>query len=272
MKERKGTSMDPEQIRGLIRTGEVFDLGMEYYVGMPHHPNHPPFAFSLTKIHGDVVYEEGVSASNCMFATGGHTGTHFDAHGHISKDRKIFGVEDVGPWQDYRGLKKGGLEETSPVVARGVLFDVAGLEGVDCLDRDYEIGEEELIAAAKRQNISVEKGDVVLIRTGWIKHFSDPKEYVSFEEGSPGLVVSGARWLVGKGVSYVGSDTLALEKTPTASLPVHVFLLVENGIHIMEVVYLEELAEKGIYEFLFMVSPLKIRGGTGSPVRPIAIA
>lgn len=263
--------MDAERMRSLIKTGEVFDLGMEYYVGMPHHPNHPPFAFSLTKIHGDVVYEEGVSAANCLFTTGGHTGTHFDAHGHVSKDLKVYGVDDVRPWQDYHGLKKGGLEGTSPVVARGVLFDIAGLEGVDCLDRSYEIGEAQLNAAAKRQNTVIEKGDVVLIRTGWIKHFADPKEYVSFEKGSPGLVVSGAKWLFEKGMSCIGSDTLALEKTPTASLPVHVFLLVENGIHIMEVLNLEELAKKGIYEFLFMVSPLKIRGGTGSPIRPIAV-
>jgi len=263
--------MDPEKLKNTVKKGEVFDLGMEYHVGMPHHPNHPPFAFSLTKIHGDVIYEEGVSAANCMFASGGHTGTHFDAIGHISKNGKIHGVEDIGQWQDYQGLKKGGIDQASPVVARGVLLDVAGLEGVDCLAGDYEIGEEQLKAAGKRQNISIEKGDVALIRTGWIKYYGEPKKYVAFEEGSPGLVISGAKWLVEKGISLIGSDTLALEKTPTASLPVHVLLLVENGINIMEVMNLEELAKKGAYEFLFMVSPLKIRGGSGSPIRPIAI-
>jgi len=62
--------MNPNKIKALINSGKVYDLGMEYYVGMPHHPNHPPFAFSLTKKHGDVVYEGGVSASNCLFTTG----------------------------------------------------------------------------------------------------------------------------------------------------------------------------------------------------------
>lgn len=75
-----------------------------------------------------------------------------------------------------------------------------------------------------------------------------------------------------KGAAYVGSDTVALEKTPSANLPVHVILLARNGIHIIEVMYLEELAADRVYEFLFMVSPLKIRGGTASPVRPVAVA
>lgn len=70
----------------------------------------------------------------------------------------------------------------------------------------------------------------------------------------------------------MGSDTVALEKTPSANLPVHVILLARNGIHIIEVMYLEELAADRVYEFLFMVSPLKIRGGTASPVRPVAVA
>ena len=106
---------------------------MEYYVGMPHHPNHPPFAFSLTKKHGDMVYEGGVSASNCLFTTGGHTGTHFDALGTSVSMATIHGVGDITPWQDYQGLKKGGIDKALPAVTRGVLLDIAGLKGVSCL-------------------------------------------------------------------------------------------------------------------------------------------
>jgi kynurenine formamidase len=264
--------MDPEKIRNLIRKGKTYDLGMEYYVGMPHHPNHPPFAFSLTKKHGEVVYEGGVSASNCLFTTGGHTGTHFDAHGHISLDGQVYGVGDITGWQDYHGLKKAGIEKVPPVVTRGVLLDIAGLEGTPCLDSSYEIDSRALQEALKRQGSVIEKGDAVLIRTGWIRYFVDPQEYVSHEHGCPGLIEEGAEWLVEKGAAYVGGDTLALEKTPTASLPVHVILLVRNGIHILEALYLEELAKDEVYEFLFMASPLKIRGGTASPVRPLAVA
>jgi kynurenine formamidase len=264
--------MNPEKLRNLINTGKVYDLGMEYYVGMPHHPNHPPFAFSLTKKHGDLVYEGGVSASNCLFTTGGHTGTHFDALGHISRNGGIHGVDDIGPWQDYHGLKKGGIEQARPAVTRGVLLDFAGLEGVSCLDSDYSIGADKIQKALERQKISIDKGDAVLIRTGWIQYFDDPLKYSSHHEGCPGLVVDGAQLLVKSGVAYVGADTLALEKTPATNLPVHVVLLVQNGVHILEAMNMEELAADGTYEFLFMASPLKIRGGTASPVRPVAVA
>ncbi|MGO9021280.1 MAG: cyclase family protein [Syntrophobacteraceae bacterium] len=262
--------MNTEKIKNLLGSGRVYDLGMEYFVGMPHHPNHPPFAFSLTKLHGEVVYAGGVSACNCLFTTGGHTGTHFDALGHIALNGEVCGVGDIGPWQDYKGLKKGGIHEVAPVVTRGVLLDIAGLEGKTCLDASYEVGTKALKEAAKRQNSHIDRGDAVLIRTGWILYFDEPAKYISHQEGCPGLTEEGAEWLVERGVKYVGSDTVALEKTPSANLPVHVTLLVRNGIHIIEAMNLEDIAKDGVYEFLFMASPLKIRGGTASPVRPIA--
>jgi len=264
--------MDPKKIAQLVTTGKVYDLGMEYYVGMPHHPNHPPFAFSLTKLHGEMVYEGGVSACNCLFTTGGHTGTHFDALGHISLKGEVHGVGDISPWQAYEGLKRGGIHEVAPVVTRGVLLDIAGLEGKSCLDPDYRIGIKTLQEAVKRQEISIEKGDALLIRTGWIKYFQEPVKYNGHHEGCPGLVEEGAEWLVSKGVRYVGADTVALEKTPTPNLPVHVILLVRNGIHIIEAMNLEQIAQERVYEFLFFASPLKIRGGSASPVRPVAMA
>ena len=264
--------MDPQIIKRIVRKGKTYDLGMEYYVGMPHHPNHPPFAFSLTKMHGDVIYPGGVSACNCLFTTGGHTGTHFDAHGHISLDGEVYGVGDIRPWQDYHGLKKAAIDQVPPVVTRGVLLDIAGLEGVSCLDADYEIGSDALKAALKKQHGTIAKGDAVLIRTGWIRYFSDTQAYTGHEGGCPGLIEAGADWLVQKGAAYVGGDTLALEKTPCPNLPVHVILLVRNGIHILEAMNLEDLAHDKVTEFLFMAAPLKIRGGTASPVRPIAVS
>jgi kynurenine formamidase len=263
--------MNTEEIKGLVNTCRVFDLGMEYYTGMPHHPNHPPFAFSLTKVHGDMVYAQGVSAANCLFTTGGHTGTHMDAHGHISVNNQVYGVGDIDPWQDYQGLQKAGIHEAAPVFTRGVLFDVAGLEGVECLAPDYRVTAEVLKACAERQGTTPGPGEAALIRTGWIQHFQNARKYISHHEGCPGLVEDGAEWLVERGIGYAGADTVALEKTPSANLPVHVILLATNGIHIIEAMNLEELAEAEIYEFLFIVSPLKIRGGTASPVRPLAI-
>lgn len=177
--------MDRKELGGLIQKGKVYDLGMEYYVGMPHHPNHPPFAFSLSKIHGEVLYEGGVSACNCLFTTGGHTGTHLDALGHIALNGEVHGVGDIGPWQAYEGLKKGGIDEVQPVVTRGVLLDIAKLEGRACLDSDYRIGRKALEEAAKCEGCSVEPGDAVLIRTGWIRYFADPQSTIPIMRGAP---------------------------------------------------------------------------------------
>lgn len=264
--------MDSKLIKDLVRTGKVYDLGMEYFVGMPHHPNHPPFAFTLMKLHGEIVYQGGVSACNCLFTTGGHTGTHIDAPGHISLNKEVYGIGDIEPWQDYCGLKKGGIDRVPPIVTRGVLLDIAEKEKVECLDAHYRIDSKALQSAAEAQRVSIRPGDGVLIRTGWIRKYPKPHEYVSHEGGCPGLVEDAAQWLADKNVSCVGSDTLALEKTPTSNLPVHVTLLVKNGILIMEVLNLEDLAKERVHEFLLVVSPLKIRGGTASPVRPLALS
>jgi kynurenine formamidase len=83
--------------------------------------------------------------------------------------------------------------------------------------------------------------------------------------------LEGARWLSDRGVFAAGSDTVAFEKQPDPAMPVHVHLLVEKGIHIIECLNLEELAAAGVHEFLFIALPLKIRGATGSPVRPVAV-
>jgi kynurenine formamidase len=86
----------------------------------------------------------------------------------------------------------------------------------------------------------------------------------------PGPEIEGARWLSKRGVFAAGSDTVAFERVPSA-MAVHVHLLVESGIHIIEALNLEELARDRIYEFVFVAAPLKIRGGTGSPIRPLAL-
>lgn len=160
----------------------------------------------------------------------------------------------------------------APVVSRGVFLDIAGLEGVPVLDAEYSIGAEVLERAVQRQGVTVERGDTLLFRTGWIQYFYNAGKYISHHEGCPGLTEDGAAWLVDRGVAFVGSDTSALEKTPTRTLSVHGILLCRHGIYIMEMLNLEDLARDSVYEFLFVACPLKIRGGTGSPIRPIALS
>ena len=244
---------------------KVYDLAQPYFTGMPHHPTHPPFLFSLVKRHGDYTGPAGHSSASESFALGGHVGTHIDALCHYSCDGKLYGGQDVENVQSYAGgIEKLSVDTIPPIVRRGVLLDIAG---ATILPEDFEITPAHLEAA---QTVEIRPGDVVLLRTGWATYWDDPRRYVSGVRG-PGPALAAARWLSARGIFAAGSDTLAFEKVPAPGMPVHVHLLVEQGIHIMECLNLEELSAACVYEFLFIAAPLKIRGATGAPIRPIAV-
>jgi kynurenine formamidase len=247
---------------------KVYDLGQPYFTGMPHHPLHPPFLFGLVKQHGEYVGPGGSSSSSDAIALGSHVGTHIDALCHFSCGGKLFGGVDAVDVQSYTGgLQKYSIDTIPPIVRRGVLLDIARVAGVDILPADFVITPEHL----EQTGVAIQPGDVALLRTGWAKYFEDPAKFISQVCG-PGPGIAGARWLSSKGVFAAGSDTVAFEKVPDPAMPVHVHLLVESGIHIIECLNLEDLAADRVYEFQFIAAPMKIRGATGAPVRPIAIA
>jgi kynurenine formamidase len=130
----------------------------------------------------------------------------------------------------------------------------------------------ELTGAATRHEVAVEPGDVVLVRTGWSRHWQDPPTFNGLAGGYPGLTADGADWLIDREISLTGSDTPAYEVAPDRGVSVHARLLVDAGIQIIENLELEELARDGIYEFLFVALPLRLVGGTASPVRPVALS
>jgi kynurenine formamidase len=262
---------------GILGRSRVFDLAQPYFVGMPHFPTHPPFLFGLTKKHGDMVTEGGVSSAADAIALGSHVGTHIDALSHFSCGGKLHGGIDVRPVQsDAGGVQKHSVDTIAPILRRGVLIDVAGHLKQDALPADFAITPEHLNSAVKAQNVTVEKGDVVVLRTGWARFWNDAGRYITGGRGTvasgPGPELEAARWLSSRGVFAAGSDTVAFERVPAAEMPVHAHLLVESGIHIIEALNLEEIARERVYEFAFIAAPLKIRGGTGSPIRPIALA
>ena len=251
----------------LLAKAKVYDLAQTYFVGMPHYPTHPPFLFSLTRQHGEYPGPEGHSSSAEAIGLGGHVGTHIDALCHFSYRGKLFGGAEVA--QSY-GAGHAGLtvDTIAPILRRAVLLDLVGMLGDSPLAEDFEVTPEHLETAAR--GVEIRRGDVVLIRTGWAQYFAEPRKFLAEGKG-PGPSIAGARWLSGRGVFAAGSDTLAFEKIPAATMPVHVHLLVESGIHIMECLNLEELAKAQVREFLLIAAPLKIRGGTGAPMRPIAL-
>jgi len=260
------------ELLNLIRKAKVYDLAQPYFVGMPHYPTHPPFLFSLSKKHGDYLAPGEVSSAADAFTLGGHVGTHLDALCHFSQGGKLHGGLEAAGIQSYSaGLERLSIDTVAPILRRGVLLDIAGQLGVEALPVDFTITPHHLDSAALDHRIEVEPGDVVLLRTGWGQYWNDPARYLSEVHG-PGPEEPAARWLSDRGIFAAGSDTIAFEKVPAPSLPVHVHLLVDKGIHIIEALNLEELARARVYEFLFVAAPLKIRGGTGSPIRPFALS
>lgn len=258
------------KIRNLIDAAgacRFIDLAQPYYTGIPHHPAHPPFLYGLNKKHGDYVNPGGASSASEGLALGAHVGTHIDALCHFTCDGKLFGGVDVAPLQSYAGgLERHTIDGVAPLFRRGVLLDIAKLAGVDALPKDFVVTPEHLDATG----VSVQPGDVALIRTGWGRYWDDAAQFIS-QVHSPGPRVEGAKWLSARGVFAAGSDTAPFEFTPSPKMDVHVHLLVECGIHIIECLNLEELSACGAAEFVFMAAPLKIRGGTGSPIRPYAL-
>jgi kynurenine formamidase len=260
-----------------IRSATVIDLAQPYFPGMPHFPTHPPFLFGLTKKHGDLVTEGGVSSSADALALGSHVGTHIDALCHFSCGGKLYGGIDVMSMQsDASGIQRYSVDTIAPIMRRGVMLDMAAHANMEALPVEYVITPDHLEAVAKKQNVTIGKGDVVLLRTGWARFWSNAGRYITGGKGTvaacPGPELEGARWLSSKGIFAAGSDTVAFERVPATEMPVHVHLLVESGIHIIECLNLEELSRRRVYDFVFIATPLKIRGATGSPIRPLALA
>ncbi len=238
---------------------------------MPHHPGHPPFLFSLTKKHGDFVTATGMSSAADSIAMSGHTGTHIDALSHFSCNGRLFNgtaVVDAQSWD--KGMSELSIATVDPIFRRGVLLDIAAAAGLDTLPREFVIAPEHLEQAAAQQQVAVQPGDVVLLRTGWARFWRNSREYISEVRG-PGPALAGAQWLSSRHVFAAGSDTVAFEHQPDPNMPVHVHLLVESGIHIVENLNLEQLAADKLYTFQFIGAPLRIEGATGAPLRPLAL-
>ena len=272
-----GTRTDP--LLDAVRAGvRVHDLGRPLTNGMPQSPNHPPYWHSLPRRHGDMVRADGGSAANDLITMGTHVGTHIDALAHVSQEGCLHGGADAAEAQVGGRFLEHGVHTIEPMVRRGVVLDVARALGHDdgC-PAAYEITVADLEATVELQATEVGEGDVVLVRSGWGRHFRDPDPsvYRGALTGVPGISEAGARWLAERRVHAVGADTIAFEcLRPGAGhglLPAHRVLLVENGIYIIETMDLDGVAAAGDHEFTFVLIPLPLVGATGSPVRPLAV-
>ncbi len=243
--------------------------------GMPIYPTHPPFHITLNNRHGDIHRGCGFSSSNELIITSTHTSTHIDALSHVSENGMLYGGVDAAKAQQGTELfKEHGVETIAPIFRRGVLLDIARAKKVDVLEPADEVTVADLELAVKNAGASFRQGDVIFLRTGWTKHWSDSRRYLGLDSaGTPGVAAPGAEWLAAKKPFAVGNDTAGFEQIVQTNITMdaHRILLAQNGIHIIENLDLEELATSGASVFAFVTLPLRIKGATGSPLRPVAL-
>jgi kynurenine formamidase len=261
-----------------LRQARVYDLEQPRFFGMPVYPSHRPgYFYALHRRHRDTYQpavhgpRTGASGTLTMME---HTGTHIDALCHQSNDLKLYGGVRVEEAETPAGFRCLGVETVPPLLGRGVLLDVAGWKRVQVLPQKYSISADELTACAAAEGVTVQAGDVLLVRTGSGALWHDEAEYLQ----AAGVAKSGTLWAADRGVVAVGADNMSWdvpeERDPEtgATLFAHVYLLPQKGIYIIENVNLEELAAARQYVFAFIGIPLKLRGATGSPFRPLALA
>ena len=256
-------------------SSRVFDLAQPYFVGMPHHPAHPPFLFGLVKQHGDYVGPAQHSSASDALALGSHVGTHIDALCHFSCGGKLYGGDEASDVQSYAGgLQRHSIDTIAPILRRGVLLDIvglqAGLEG-GALPADFEITPGHLEAAVRAAG----HRDPPRRRSAAAHRMGDllPRCPALYQPGARPRSRLGRRPMAQPRRESTRRDRTRWpsKSCPTPHMPVHVHLLVESGIHIIECLNLEELARARVYEFLFVALPLKLTGATASPIRPVAV-
>ena len=270
-----GNHMKPESVlraTQLIKTGEVIELGHVLSGAIP------VFGTRRFDVHTKRTFMNQPSnrrGSNeeLVVSEIGQVGTQLDGFVHQTIEDKIYNCAKLDDISTRTGFTKFGIDKVGMLMTRGVLIDVAGLKGVDTLPDTYEITVEDLEKSLQRQNLKLQPGDAIIIHTGWGKLWM--KDNARYVKSCPGIGVKAAEWLAKQDPMLIGSDNWPVEVAPNPdpqiSLPVHQILLVVNGIHILENLKLDELVAKRVNEFAFVMQPLKIQGGSGSTVTPVAI-
>jgi kynurenine formamidase len=276
--------LTPDAVRAataLVSDGIVIDLSIPLDPDLL--PRGDP-AFHLPLARSDVMTPEqwsdhvqsGKDAFHLDAIAGSiHQGTHLDGLVHVVSDGRVFDGREAAAARTDRGWTFAGIETVPPIVTRGVLVDVVSARGGRGLEGSDEVSVADIDAALAMSDARVRSGDAVLLRTGKIRELWTARD--TFLDAQPGIGVDAAIHLADSGMAVYGSDTGGTEPQPVHdwSRTVHVELLTRRGIHLVEWMDLDPLATALAAhrrtDFLFVVTPLRITGATGSWVRPIAI-
>ncbi len=262
----------PELVRcaaGLVKTGKVYSLAVPLAANGPQWPPRHKL-WQVTQFRND-QFGSGSSSDALMLSS--HSGTHMDALCHMWYGNQLYNGFNAAEHVTSYGVTRAPIDRVSSIVGRGVLLDIAAWKGVDHLSLGEAITAADLDDCAQAQNIAIRPGDILAIRTGWLRVFAQDRAL--FDSGEPGLDESTLPWLKMHDIVAVAADNHGVEvmqRIPPPGYPFHSIVLRDLGIYLLEEVNLEELAADRVYEFMFIVAPLRLSGGTGSPVNPIAIA
>src|SRR5579875_852206 len=260
------TRIEAEQRRAalaLARTGMVYDLGLD--LG-EHIPQGNPGEFVPFQLTWRTTPEGCARAGHAFqFAAEAITGTphvstHIDGLAHVAADGRIHGGHEVTTVRGDHGFTVAGMEHVPPIVTRGVVLDIAGAQGVEALPDGYEITTADIRCALDRADTAIRPGDAVLVRTGKIREFyADP---AAFQRSQPGVGADAAIWLYEAGMAVLGTDTTGSEPVPFVdeNRTTHRVMLVERGVHLIENLFLDEVANMGVVDGLFVCLPLRITG------------
>ncbi len=290
-------AMTPASTRealALAKQGKVYDLGITYSRRSFKWPGHAPGEIMTFRSPGGEsaqqdaefikpdVNPSGTRWHSCALFMSDNVATQIDGLAHITvgEDHHWYNGFQEAKWGGDFGVRKCDASTIPPIVARGVLLDIAGARKLDALPAHYAITPADVELALQKQKLELRPGDVVLLRTGTLRHWGTDggvQEPLA-EHDSAGITLETAKHLVEQhGAMMIGSDTSGLEVGPAlmgsdSFIPVHKYLLIEQGVHIAEFHYLEDLARDQVYEFCYTASVNIIAGATaGFTLRPIAI-
>lgn len=254
----------------LASNGRVFDLGVEIGEHIPHNPDFARFSMAFSHTPEGTAKLSPFQYSVEIVSGVLHTSTHIDAFVHVQQDGRIYGGSSAADSRSDRGWEKHGAETIPPIVGRAIILDIPRLKGMARLPDLYEITIDDVTSELDRSNQRIEIGDIVLVRTGKILDFGDEAK---FQAAEPGVGVDAALWLYEQGMSVLGTDTTGTEPLPfrDPTRTTHHAMLVQSGVHLIENLFLEDLAAEGIGAGLFVGLPLKFKGATGSWLRPVVI-
>ena len=290
-----------KQAASLVKRGKVFPLGIEFGSGSPQGTldfrNKPIHLMTVDGgdekhyAHYGSAWTENSTAQQISGFFGNspfrfnddviimplQAATQWDALAHAYYDGQLYNgfpassVTSAGAF--HCSIDK---VDVKGVTSRGVLLDVAKHRGVDFIGPGTDITPEELDAAASAQGVTVQRGDIVMVRTGWIAKF---RETGNSMEPSSGLAWNTASWLHDHQVAAVAADNVMVESLDPGVegmfLPLHLLALREMGMMLGEFWFLDALAADcaadGVYEFQVVAPPLRVTGAVGSPVNPIAL-